>query len=1220
LTGWDNLHPEFNFGLNIYRSIFSVWQEYQGLGLLAGMAHASDLPRQLFLLLTSFVLPSSSLRYVFHFLMLLVGTLGIYTFIEGFFLRHKDEDLRQKTAFLGALFYLLNLGTIQYFFVPFEPYSTFWGFFPWELFVFFKLLNHPSKKNVIIFTLVNFLAVPQAYVQTLFLVYLLCLGSIIVGDIVLHKSLIHMRSYLKLLLIIFCVNAFWLIPNAYFTFKNVLVTQQAMNNQMNNERFFQINKKRGTIQDFALLKEFYFDFINSETNSKDLGYMMQPWRDHYKSQTVTFVGYALFVVVIFGLFGRNKNNKYLWGIFALACLAFLSDTPLFADLNNIIRSIPLINQIFRNPFTKFIVPTVFVFSVFFSAGVSTLVDGKILRNHRKTSNIFLSILFVCIVVMGYPIFRGYLFYSKSRLVIPDKYFKLFNYFASQDKNARIMNMPQDSYWGWGSYRWGAIGSGFLWYGIEQPIMDRAFDVWSKPLEGYYWELNYALKKQDIGLFNQVLQKYNIKYIIFDESYIPSDSMPLKFLLKQEGNMLFNNTTVQKKFEVDGIRVYEISPGIESINNIVLIDKLPSVDISNSFDNIDTAFSTLGIYKSPVEHDKAEYVFPFQSLFTNRPQIDSSIQITEDDKSYNIMTPLLPGNYNIQIPSSINQNEKTQPVNIYAKKDKETLTLLFKEVNPRIFINTTELKEKQYAITTEFQVKGNVFIVDINNKDFFPIHSLKNQLVLIGSAYLDKDSLPNEVNIYSVEQGSHKQIGFNDFSATTVCNKQLSDEAPPAEVSASSGLILKAKSHAVCATYQASLKGISSTSLNHLSFSYNSSQNELPHYCYFNSIENTCLNDNIIPRSGFSQQEKGFSEYFESNSVDSSGYLTMIVDPGDNAIANHNGKIQYNNIQFASYPLIASATITSEQLNHLSSLSWQNIDIPAQSEMIVQFPKLSNSKAINGIISQSLYKKSGFDHNKLLEGETNISERDENGVKSLRLLSEDNFLNFWINLPEWDNGNSYLISTDMRRLSGMRPIVNISSMSNKYKYVNTFVPAKNTLTKNYYLIGPNTEFDKGLQILFNASSFNQIPTVFEIKDVSITPLPYSFLSQIKLQKADVNPIINGTIPIVSIKSNVPRYDVQTDYETKSTIVLMQSFHEGWIAYEVYENNTFAQLFPSMNGREIKEHILINNWANGWELSPRKHNVVIIFWPQYLEFIGFGLLGLTLLGILTYRQRE
>ena len=49
-TGWDNLHPEFNFKLNLHRVLNAVWQENQGLGLLSGMSHSADLPRILILL------------------------------------------------------------------------------------------------------------------------------------------------------------------------------------------------------------------------------------------------------------------------------------------------------------------------------------------------------------------------------------------------------------------------------------------------------------------------------------------------------------------------------------------------------------------------------------------------------------------------------------------------------------------------------------------------------------------------------------------------------------------------------------------------------------------------------------------------------------------------------------------------------------------------------------------------------------------------------------------------------------------------------------------------------------------------------------------------------------------------------------------------------------------------------------------------------------------
>jgi hypothetical protein len=62
LLGWDNLAWEFNLKMNIARSFSAFWQEYQGVGLLGGMGHAADLPRQIYLLIVSSVLPLNMLR------------------------------------------------------------------------------------------------------------------------------------------------------------------------------------------------------------------------------------------------------------------------------------------------------------------------------------------------------------------------------------------------------------------------------------------------------------------------------------------------------------------------------------------------------------------------------------------------------------------------------------------------------------------------------------------------------------------------------------------------------------------------------------------------------------------------------------------------------------------------------------------------------------------------------------------------------------------------------------------------------------------------------------------------------------------------------------------------------------------------------------------------------------------------------------------------------
>src|SRR3990167_4178369 len=76
LSGWDNLQTELNPWLAVKRAFFSVWEEHQSFGLTAGMAHAADIPRAIFLLIMSFLIPQDLIRYFYHFLMLLLGGLG----------------------------------------------------------------------------------------------------------------------------------------------------------------------------------------------------------------------------------------------------------------------------------------------------------------------------------------------------------------------------------------------------------------------------------------------------------------------------------------------------------------------------------------------------------------------------------------------------------------------------------------------------------------------------------------------------------------------------------------------------------------------------------------------------------------------------------------------------------------------------------------------------------------------------------------------------------------------------------------------------------------------------------------------------------------------------------------------------------------------------------------------------------------------------------------
>jgi len=547
LLGWDNLVPELNIWINIKRSLFSAWQEYQGLGLVAGMAHASDLIRQIIILPLTLFLPASLIRYLWHFAMLTIGSFGLLRLLN------KHIQLTPSLCLIGSLFYLLNFGTVQNFYTAFEPFSTLWGFFPWLISSLLAYLNKATTKNLKHLFILNLLATLSFYIQTNFIVYMLCIFAILLSHLISHLSDFKLlfTKYSRIILIIFAVNSFWLLPFLYYLISgSVNNTTQSFGNLMASQETFMRNLKRGTLTDFLLLRGYYYDYSNSTAP------LMAPWVSYFQNHYILLIGYLLGFIAIIGII----FSKYTWLkiILALTIIALMSATPPFSWINQILRSSPFLDQVFRSPFTKFIVPTSFIFSLGLPLGLVSITNlfKKLKYQTRKATPIFSILTTLLIIIFSLPSFFGDYFYSQTRQKLPRQYTNLINFFKTQPKTGRIMNLPQGSFWGWTFYNWNYNGSGFLWYGIEQPILDRAFDVWNLKNENYYWQLNDALQKQDIDLFNQILSQYDIQYIIFDNNvYFPSEKNYAIQAIKTD-QMLKSLNTLEQIIQFDKTTVYQ----------------------------------------------------------------------------------------------------------------------------------------------------------------------------------------------------------------------------------------------------------------------------------------------------------------------------------------------------------------------------------------------------------------------------------------------------------------------------------------------------------------------------------------------------------------------------------------------------------------------------------------------------------------------------------------
>jgi hypothetical protein len=155
----------------------------------------------------------------------------------------------------------------------------------------------------------------------------------------------------------------------------------------------------------------------------------------------------------------------------------------------------------------------------------------------------------------------------------------------------------------------------------------------------------------------------------------------------------------------------------------------------------------------------------------------------------------------------------------------------------------------------------------------------------------------------------------------------------------------------------------------------------------------------------------------------------------------------------------------------------------------------------------------------------------------------------------------------------------------------------------------------------------------IQSMDIFEIPYSFITGIEIEKP-FTPQGNA-ISFTSSHPNESLYIVNFQNNAgksgPSTIVLSQSYDSGWKAYEVKKTkskvlNFLNSAFPFFFGKEVKTHVEVNNWENGWtlnnyNLNPKTYNLIIVYLPQYLEYFGFLLLVIFIafIIILIYKQQ-
>lgn len=185
------------------------------------------------------------------------------------------------------------------------------------------------------------------------------------------------------------------------------------------------------------------------------------------------------------------------------------------------------------------------------------------------------------------------------------------------------------------HEWGYSGSGFLWYGIEQPILDRAFDVWSPYNEGFYGEFSNALyscnptvgpglptSSSQLGFqpgflsrpgpgeqvcesqIENVLQKYDVRYVLLDESVI-APGQDTQILRIPETKALMNELGAELVWQENFLSVWDLGKS-QIINSQILKSESQFISAPGSYTWVDGDMNK--VRKDVIYGDVGTYVF------------------------------------------------------------------------------------------------------------------------------------------------------------------------------------------------------------------------------------------------------------------------------------------------------------------------------------------------------------------------------------------------------------------------------------------------------------------------------------------------------------------------------------------------------------------------------------------------------------------------------------
>lgn len=1161
LTGWDTLHPEFDFKLNFWRMFNGVWREDQGLGTLAAHSHMSELPRLLVLWILSWLLPLNTVRYVLMAICFILGPLGVYFLVRGLMKENKNPQVVSLGAFLAGLFYIFNLGTVQHFYVMFEMFAVAYAALPWLFFIVYRFALTGQIRWLGWLALVSFLASPMAYASTLWFASITGLGLFLVGLRCGGKRLV------QILLVMLAVNAYWLLPNLYYLGSDAskAVLDAKINQLFSNESFLH-NKAYGNFLDILLLKNFLFNWQVYDFPSHQFVSLLGEWQKN--SQQFAVLGMGLMAVMGVGIWLSFKHKvRWRWALLlpmGVAMLMLVTDNPPFGTIFGLLREkLPFLGEALRTPFTKFSLILMLSFSVYFGAGFGWLVMGIKNDKWRKIASGVVSLILITgMFVWGKPAFQGQLVSQRIQLTIPQPYFKLYEFLKSKPTNARIALLPMPSLFGWEYNSWGYQGAGFLWFGMRQPILMRDFDRWSPYNEGFYQEASTALYSKDFAGLGEVLKKYQVPLVLVEDSIMDPQAVDTG-IGTAELKLKISDIGAEMIWQDDNLSLYEIPENLHE--GVWGPEKYTMAKVETDKVRVDNVYQELGDY---IEADKVETVqYPLSGLMKEKPE-----GVQETDRGLELTREMGPGG-SLVVPGM--QLGQEVEIKATAKYQDGQVTVEFVPYltieggeNPLVY----RLAPMSIPIASE---AGNI-AVELGGE----IKNLRAGEVSDRFGVKAKIGQPIAMSLYGAS--GEEMLVSEAFKVASLypCWERTGKKAQVSEAVLGEERQISVRDGSGCISVYLG-KLTEEEGLATITVPYQSTADLKPHFCVNRAEDptHTCLHEEVYSQTQTSPSGAEVSRQFKVE-PGANYWVDMMVRPPE--AEGTSGTLSYLPPKLLISPLIQTIQVESnawEDWLRVKSTPIKGNDLKIVMEtepVIVDLSAVGKTQAENC----DLFKRGEVEK----EGNRYLSWDRGAGCDGTRLSN-------------LSNQEEYLMAVRSNNVSGRPLKIYLRNNASQRNDLETLLPKGEGKSLFSILSWPGIKAaDYSLNL--ENRSFGREVAENRLEPIKFYSVPLRWLAGIKVMpEGDTNDNlkIKNNLKITEVdKIGTGYYKVSA--EGDGLLALSQGFDKAWVAVS--------------NGK-LLEHIKVNGWQNGW-MVPGSGKVMIVYWPQFLEWLGLGILVLVSVG--------